>query len=86
MGAAFENLTEEELCALMCGGLEDELEDVEMSEIRTQRSMSDPVSKVEIALKNSVNDMKLIAIKDCKYLLPCGKCDKTDLLCSQYER
>ena len=24
------------------------------------------------------------AIKECKYLLPCGKCDKNDLKCSQY--
>lgn len=87
MGAVFENLTEEEMCDLMCGGPEDELEDDESEEIiGTQRSMSDPVSKVEMALKNCTNDIKLISIKDCKYLLPCGKCDKTDLLCSQYER
>ena len=87
MGAVFENLTEEELCDLMCGGPEDEWEDDESKEITgTQKSMSDPISKVEMALKNRVNEMKPITIKNCKYLLPCGKCDKTDLLCSQYER
>ena len=85
MGAVFENLTEEELCDLMCGGPEDEWEEDESEEITgTQKSMSDPVSKVEMALKNSVYDMKPITIKDCKYLLPCGKCDKTDLMCSQW--
>ena len=87
MGALFENLTEEELCDLMCGGPEDEWEEDESEEITgTQKSMSDPASKVEKALKNSVNDMELITIKVCKYLLPCGKCDKTDQMCSQYER
>lgn len=54
-------------------------------DISTMLSMSDPVSKVEMALKNSANGIKPIAIKECKYLLPCGKCDKTDLMCSQYE-
>ena len=49
------------------------------------KSMSDPVSKVEMALKNCTNDIKTIAIKECKYLLPCGKCDKTDELCTQFE-
>ena len=86
MGALFENLTEEELCDLMCGGPEDEWEEDESEEITgAQKSMSDPVSKVEMALKNSVNDMKPITIKGCKYLLPCGKCDKTDLMCSQWQ-
>ncbi len=86
MGAVFENLTEEELCDLMCGGPEDEWEDDESEEITgTQKSMSDPISRVEMALKNSVNDMKPITIKDCKYLLPCGKCDKTDQMCSQWQ-
>lgn len=47
--------------------------------------MSDLVSKVEMALKNSVNDMKPINIKVCKYLLLCGKCDKTDQMCSQWQ-
>lgn len=87
MGAVFENLTEEELCDLMCGGPEDEWENDETSEIvGTQRSMSDPVSKVEMALKNGSEGIKLIPIQQCKYLLPCGKCDKTDEMCSQYER
>ena len=34
----------------------------------------------------NLNDITLIGIKDCKYLLLCGKCDKTNLMCSQYER
>lgn len=50
-----------------------------------QKSMSDPVSKVEMALKNSIKDIKPIEIKVCKYLLPCGKCDKTDQMCSQWQ-
>lgn len=86
MGAVFEKLTEEEICDLMCGGPEDEQEEDESEEITgTQKSMSDPASKVEMALKNSVNDMKPIIIKGCKYLLPCGKCDKTDQMCSQWQ-
>ena len=101
MGAVFENLTEEELCDLMCGGPENEWEDDESEEITgTQKSMSDPVSNVEIALKSENNDtsnleymlellkqntMKPITIKACKYLLPCGKCDKTDKMCSQWQ-
>lgn len=27
---------------------------------------------------------RINAIKECKYLLPCGKCDKDDQKCSQY--
>ena len=82
----FENLTEEELCDRLCGGPEDEWGENESEEITgTQKSMSDPVSKVEMALKNTVNDMKPIAIKDCKYLLPCGKCDQTGQMCSQWQ-
>lgn len=33
----------------------------------------------------NLNDIMPIGIKECKYLLPCGKCDKTDQMCSQYE-
>lgn len=55
-------------------------------DISTMLNMSDSESKVEMALQNCTNDIKLIGIQDCKYLLPCGKCDKTDLMCSQYER
>ena len=33
----------------------------------------------------SLNVITPIGIKECKYLLPCGKCDKTDMMCSQYE-
>lgn len=25
-----------------------------------------------------------VIIKSCPHLLPCGRCDKTDLVCSQY--
>ena len=28
--------------------------------------------------------VQLTTIMSCKYLLPCGKCDKTDEMCSQY--
>ena len=47
-------------------------------------SMPDPVIEVEMMLKNSIKNMKPFNIIECKYLLPCGKCDKTDEMCSQY--
>ena len=37
--------------------------------------------------KDDINGVKYLTpmiIKSCPYLLPCGRCDKTDLVCSQY--
>ena len=38
-----------------------------------------PLKREEKVFKDTI-----FPIKDCKYLLPCGKCDKTDQICSQY--
>ena len=29
--------------------------------------------------------IQLTTIMSCEYLLPCGRCDKTDEMCSQYQ-
>ena len=42
----------------------------------------------ETMVKNTsfnIDNIDKLLIKSCKYLLPCGKCDKTDELCTQFK-
>lgn len=54
------------------------------------KGVDNDISNHEYMLKllksNTTHNLEFCPIEPCKYLLPCGKCDKTDLLCNQYER
>ena len=47
-----------------------------------------PLSQEEIDSLLSVlaKNKNIGAIRECKYLLPCGICDKNDMMCSQFRR
>ena len=40
---------------------------------------------IDFVQKHERLPINLQVVKTCKYLLPCGKCDKTDQMCSQYD-
>ena len=50
-----------------------------------ENDLKKQAEKAQQMVKATLNQSQtLVQIKTCKYLLPCGKCDKTDLMCSQY--
>lgn len=51
------------------------------AENNRKSSVTDAVNKIW----NSSSTVSIKSIKSCPYLLPCGFCDKTGILCSQYE-
>lgn len=46
------------------------------------KKMIEPLTIEDIKAASTVS---IKPIKSCPYLLPCGFCDKTGILCSQYE-
>ena len=47
--------------------------------------MSNITNEVRKLANRNQQVVNTIPIKDCRYLLPCGRCDKTDEMCSQYQ-
>lgn len=47
----------------------------------------DSVTGTNVPLQPSIPPMpiQLTTIMSCKYLLPCGRCDKTNEMCTQYQ-
>lgn len=51
------------------------------AESNRKASIADAVNKIW----NSPSTVSIKSIKSCPYLLSCGLCDKTGILCSQYK-
>lgn len=46
--------------------------------------LQEQAKKLERMIEQTKNNCNVQVINSCKYLLPCGRCDKSGELCSQY--
>ena len=54
-----------------------------MVDTKTYTIISEAIDKFNKDVEEGLRE-NMLHVMPCKYLLPCGKCDKTDQMCSQY--